>query len=206
MKKVNEPDHGSFYNTVLQLFSVGLMFVILVSAAFAGEIIQLFTVEEVYAKAYLVFVILAFGFYFEMVKDNVVIGLVVSKKAVLSGAISVFIAILSLVLYRWFVPLWGIDGVAIVFAFVQIIYFVVIYIAAQKVHPIPYNIKRVLLILFIGMGLFLPVYFTADLSFVLKYGVKCIVIILYPILIIRFGILPLHEIKAFRRSLSKGKM
>lgn len=203
MKKMNDEDHGHFYNQVLQVFSVVLMFFILGVTLFGKELISLFTVEKAYESSYLVVVLLAFGFYFEMIKDNVVIGLNIKKKTLLSGTISFVAAAFGLILYRMLVPIWGINGAASAFVFVQFIYLALVYMAAQRVHYIKYNLCGVFIIMLIGAGLFGIAWLFRDASFGMYYTIKIVVLGLYPILIFSFKLLDKSWIDQLKMLINK---
>lgn len=205
MQKMNDKDHGTFYNQILQYFSIGLMFVILAVTLFGRELISIFTVEQIYGNAYLVVVLLAFGFYFEMVKDNVVIGLNIEKKTLLSGSISFVSAGLSLGLNLLLIPIWGIYGAALAFVMIQLIYFGLIYVAAQRIHFMPYNLTKVFGIMGIGAMLFGITWLIGDMSTWINYSLKIAALCLYPVLLFVFGILEKSTIDNFIALIKRPK-
>lgn len=205
MQKMNDKNHGIFYNMVLQYFSIGLMFVILGISLFGKDLIALFTVEQVYGNAYLVVVLLAFGFYFEMVKDNVVIGLNIEKKTLVSGGISFVSALIGLLLYYLLVPLWGMYGAALAFMIVQIMQFGFVYFTAQHFHYLPYNLLKVGGILLIGAILFGFSWMLDEANVYVKYGSKVVALLLYPLLLFVSRIIDMATINTFLGLIKKPK-
>lgn len=195
MKKMNDPGHQEFYPQVLRLFSIGLMFVIIALILFSKEVIMLFTNEPVYLDAIVVVSILSFGFYFEMLKDTVVVGLTIEKKTMTIGFISLITTGLSLVLYQYFVGFWDMKGAAFAFLITQIIYFVLMLVFAQKSHFIPYRFASVFAVLFIGAALVIASQVLIFENEIADFMVRIAILSLYPILILFTGIFKRRELK-----------
>lgn len=205
MKKMNDPKHDVFYPKVLNLFSMGLMFVIVAIVLFSKELIGVFTGEDIYLDAVIVVAIISFGFYFEMLKDTVVIGLNIEKKTMTIGLIALITTVISVVLYKIMVHYFDVIGASMAFLLTQITYFVVMLYFAQKTHFIPFKFERVSLILLVGIILVLLSVVIKDLSPIPNFILRLLILLLYPAFLWGTKMLRKQDVLDLVKGLIKGK-
>lgn len=149
-KKLDSPDNKRFYTKVLLYSSFIIMFSIVGISLFSYEVIKIMTKSKEFWGAVLIIPILALSIYFVNLKDFSVYGLHFAKKTKVIGSIVVFSTIVSLICNIIFIPLWGITGAALATLISQIIYWVACYHFAQKAYFIPYELRKIFIMLFWG--------------------------------------------------------
>lgn len=147
MKKINEPDHHRFYSKTntytLFIFSIGLLAISL----FSLEFIKLFTGSDIYWKANAIVPIIAFSLFFGLFKDNVLIGLAITKKTKIIGTLIFLTSLLNIGLNVVLIPTLDIYGAALATLLSQIFFFASITISSQRAYPISYEWKKIALMI-----------------------------------------------------------
>ncbi len=205
MKRMKSSDNKLFYQKVLRYFSMGLMAVLLTSALFGKEILHLITVNEAYMESYPIFVILLIGFYFEMIRDQVALGLVIEKKSVVTGLISLLISILSVFVYKLLAPYAHGVGVAIGFVLVKFVSMLLIYIFAQKVYRIPYQMGKSFKVLLLGIVLYSVVLMLNTLNGSMLYLIKFVLLALFPMGLLGLKVISRNEILVWKEKIKQIK-
>ena len=199
LKRINDPNNKRLYSKILTYFSFGLMWVILGISIFSREIIILIAKNPEYIEATYIVPIIAMISFFGMAKDSVIIGLHVKKQTKIIGTLIIIAGFVNLGLNMLMIPLWGIFGAAWASLAAQFILFIITYSVAQRSYPIPYEMRKVVLIIIIGLSLYLASQLTNNLNIWLRSSIKSIFIISYPLW---FFIIPFFE-KVEKESLQR---
>lgn len=186
-KMMNEPNNKRFYSKVMTYMSFAVMFFVMFFSFFGKELVDLLAKEEVYLQAADIIPIVSLGIFFGMLKDVSLIGLNITKKTG-SIAITTFVVTgLSLLLNILLIPYLGIFGSAFSNLIVQFIFFVVIFLIAQKHYTIPYEIKKIVMMIFLAGGLFVMAMLSNDFSLWLRLPFKALLICFFPLLLYWLG-------------------
>jgi O-antigen/teichoic acid export membrane protein len=150
IKRMNSPDNKRFYSKVLLYSSYITMIGIVAVSLFSYEIIKILAGSKEFWGAVVVIPFLALSIFFVNMKEVTVYGLHIAKKTRIIGTIVVITTIMSLLLNIMFIPLWDITGAALATLLSQFIYWYACYYFSQRVYYVPYEIKKILMMLITG--------------------------------------------------------
>lgn len=204
-KKMNEEGNERFYSKVLTYFTYGIIMVVLFVSLFSYDILSILTVEKDYLRGLYVIPLISFGLLFGMMKDTVVIGLHINKKSKIIGKIIVGVAAINLVFNLIFIPIWGIIGASIATVISQILFFVIVYKAAQKEYHIDYEIKKILLMIFTGGLIYALSLLSSYMNIYVAAIYKLAIIALFPFCLYLFGFYEKVELERIRTGWNKWK-
>jgi O-antigen/teichoic acid export membrane protein len=150
LKKIGSPDIQRFYSKVLLYTSYVLMFSVIGLSLFSFEIIKVIAKSKLFWEAVAIIPILSFSIIFVNLKDITVYGLHVAKKSRIIGLIVVFATIVSFGLNLLLIPVWDITGAALATLLSQFIFWLLVHHYSQKAFYVPYEITKIILMLFTG--------------------------------------------------------
>jgi O-antigen/teichoic acid export membrane protein len=205
MKKINEPDNKWFYSRVMTYFGYGLMFCVVGLSLFSLEVIKVATRDILYWESANIVAILSFSFFFGMLKDAAFIGLNVVKKTRIAGSLIAVSSLVNLGLNILLIPRFSIYGAAVGTLVSQIIFFVMIYIAAQKWYRIPYQLNRITGILIAGILLTITGFFLNDMQIGIRLVLKTLLLLSYPFLLYLFQFYSPQEMVQIRKIIHTWK-
>jgi O-antigen/teichoic acid export membrane protein len=197
-KKLDAPDNKRFYTKVLLYSSFVIMFAIVGISMFSLEVIKLMTNSREFWGAVLIVPILALSVYFVNLKDFSVYGLHFAKKTKVIGSIVVFSTVVSLVCNIIFIPLWGIIGAAIATLISQVIYWGACYYFSQKAFFIPYELRKIFIMLFLGSVLSFSSLLLNGLDLLPRLLLKTIGFLSFPFLLYLFSFYEAVELQAIK--------
>ncbi len=183
MKRINDPDNKHFYSRVMTYFGYGLMFCVVGLSLFSLEVIKVASRDIIYWESANIVAILAFSFFFSMLKDSAFIGLQVVKKTRISGSLIAISSVINLGLNILLIPRFSIYGAAVGTLLSQIIFFAMIYTASQKWYRIPYELSRVLMIIGVGVGLVTVGFFLNRVPIGFRLVLKTVLLLSYPFIL-----------------------
>ncbi len=185
-KMIDAPNNRRFYSKLLTYFTYALIFIIIGASIFSRELVHLLANHHSgYNKAIILIPIIAFVVLFGMMKDTVAIGINIVKKTHIIAGITIGVAVLNLVFNILFIPAYHALGAAVATLLSQIIFFLLLYFSAQKHYPVPYEIRKIVIMIINGAGLILIYNFLHPanrlLNILLQIGALAVFpIILYP--------------------------
>ncbi|MDA3780918.1 MAG: polysaccharide biosynthesis C-terminal domain-containing protein, partial [Bacteroidales bacterium] len=149
--------------------------------------------------------IIVISMYFSMLKEITVMGLSFVKRTRIIGRVIIFITILNIVLNIIFIPLMGIIGAALATLLSQIGYFILVYFFAQKYYFIPYELKKVFLVLFVGIILFCLSKLTVVFNIYIAASIKLVLLFTFPFILYLFNFYEAVEIASIKGFYKKWK-
>ncbi len=176
-----------FYSKVMTYYTFGLMFFVLAISFFNLEIIKVLSRRVAYWEAYRVIPVISFAILFGMLRDVGITGLNIAKKTSIIGYVTFFVAVINLLIDWLTIPRWGYMGAAFSTLTSQIIYFSVILFFAQKAYPIPYELKKIGIIIFTGVGMVVLSQLFNPLPAIIRILLKSALIILFPFILHLFN-------------------
>lgn len=180
-KMMNEPNNKRFYSKIMTYLSFVVIFFVMTFSFFSKELVELFATEKSYERAQQIIPIISLGIFFGMLKDVSLIGLNISKKTfpILIGTGT---SLLVSVLFNFLlIPSYGIIGASLVNLFSQIIFFIIILGYAQKYYHIPYELKKISLIIIVFLVLFLASISINSYTIWVRVFIKTGLIFMFPI-------------------------
>ena len=205
MKKINDPNNKRFFSKVMTYFSFGMMFCVIGLSLFNLEVIKVATRDILYWESSNIVAILAFSFFFGMLKDATFIGFQVVKRTRIAGLMIALSSFINLGLNLLLIPRYSIYGAAIATLISQIIFFVMMLTAAQRMYRIPYELSRVMMILFAGVLLVVAGFFLNNVPIGLRMVLKSLLLLSYPFVLYLLRFYNSSELENIRKILSAWK-
>jgi len=204
-RMMNEPGNKKFYARLLTYYTFGTMIFGLAMMVFGMEITKLFARRVEYFDAWYIFPFIIYSIVFGMMKDVATTGLSISKKTRVIAATVIITAVLNLVFNIVFIHLWGNQGAALSKMLSMLIFFSLTLYYAQKAYPIPYEMKRIVLMLIIAAGLYVISVLFNTWDLVPRLIAKSILIFFYPFALYVFRFYHPVELIALRSGWNKWK-
>lgn len=198
IKRIGTPDNKRFYSKVLLYSSYILMFAIVGVSLFSFEIVKIITTSRAYWDAVVIIPVLSLSIFFVNMKEVTVYGLHIAKKTRIIGIIVVFSTVMSLVLNILLIPVWDIAGAAIATLVSQFIYWFACFYFSQKVFYVPYEIRKILVMLFVGAVLSFSGLLLNGMDLLPRMAIKTISFISFPFILYLFRFYEPVELQAIR--------
>jgi O-antigen/teichoic acid export membrane protein len=206
-KMIDNPNNKRFYSKVMTYFAFGLMFFVMFFSFFGKEIVKVLSKDNMaYWDAYMVIPIISLGLFFSMLRDVALTGITISKRTTIIAKIitisMVFNILISLVLTYFF----NYIGAAIAASLSQLIFFLLAYFYSQKIFYIPYEIRKVALMIAVAVIMYMGVIFIDNLSLTMRLSLKSAMILSFPFILYPFNFyepIELERIRQFWQKWSK---
>ncbi|MGE5419733.1 MAG: lipopolysaccharide biosynthesis protein [Chloroflexota bacterium] len=208
IRKIDAEDNQRFYSKVLLYSSFVLMMGIIAVSLFSLELIKVMTKSNQYWEAYFVIPLLCLSVYFVNLKDVITWGLFISKKTKIIGTIVLFAGIMTLGLNLLLVPLLGMTGAALSTLFAQVLYWYLIHYFSQKEYYIPYEYRKIFIMMLVGAALSCAGLLMNDLHIILRLVLKTGLTLSFPFILYFFNFyepVELGSIKAIAKKWSALK-
>jgi O-antigen/teichoic acid export membrane protein len=203
LKRIGSPDIKRFYTKVLLYSSYVLMFAIIGISLFSFEIIKVIAKSNQYWEAVVIIPFLALSVVFVNMKDVTVYGLHVVKKTRIIGIIVIFSTLLGLGLNFLLIPLWDITGAAIATLLTQFIFFLVCYYYSQKEFFVPYEVRKIFVLVLTGAILSFSCLFLNKLGLFPRLILKSLFLFSFPFILYLFRFYEPVELRSIRGFISK---
>lgn len=189
---MNNPDNKRFYARLLTYYTYGVMFIALGMMVFGLEITKLFARRIEYFDAWYIFPFIIFSVVFGMMKDVATTGLSIAKKTKIIALTVLATAVLNLMLNIVLIHFLGNQGAALSKMLSMMFFFTITLFYAQKIYPIPFELKRVSIMLITAAALYGVSVIFNTWDTIPRLVVKTLLILSYPFV--------LHLIKFYNAS------
>jgi len=198
-KMMDVPNNKRFYSKVMTYYLFGLMFFALGLSFFGKEVVKVMARRVEYWEAFTLVPILSFAIVFSALRDVALTGINLTKKTYILARVITFVVIVNLVLNILTIPIWGYLGAAFSTLFSQMLYFIIVYYFSQRVYHIPYETKKVALM--IGVGVILVLISQLGNSFGLIWRIlfKTGLLIVFPVILYPFHFYEKIEMERLRQ-------
>jgi len=204
-RMMNAPDNKRFYAKLLTYYTFGTMIFALGMMIFGLEITKLFAKRVEYFDAWYIFPFILYSIVFGMMKDVATTGLSISKKTRVIAFTVIITALLNLILNNILIRLMGNQGAALSKMLSMIVFFALTLYYSQRVYPIPYEMKRIAMMLVVAAGLYgISVIFNSW-SLVPRLAIKSVLIISYPFVLFLFRFYEPVELERIKGGWNKWK-
>lgn len=198
-KKVNDHDSHRFYQKTMTYYGFGIMICIMGVSLFGKEVLKVFTGSTVYWSSFTVIPILAFSLFFVALTDVVNIGLRIAKKTSRITLMTTIVSILNLVLNILMIPVLGAEGAALASFISHLIFFLGLFYFSNKVYPIQFEWRKVILIFSIGAALVYVSLLTNGMHLAIRLIVKTSAIVLFPFILYLFNFYEEVELEQIKK-------
>ncbi len=201
LQYIDKPNNKRFYSKILTYMALGVMAFVLFLSLFSEEIIQLVAKQESYWSASSLVPILSFAILFGILKDVSLTGLHITKKTSVIAVVVVIMSIANIFLNILFIPVWGVEGAAYATLIVRIVSFLTFYYYAQKHYKIPYEVKKVVTVLLVGVFLIYISTLLNHFPFTIKLISKSLILFLFPVILYFLNFFEPIEIESLKRGI-----
>jgi O-antigen/teichoic acid export membrane protein len=198
IKRIDSPDNKRFYSKVLLYSSYILMFAVVGVSLFSYEVIKVIADSKEFWGAVVIIPVLALSIFFVNMKEVTVYGLHIAKKTKIIGIIVAFSTLISLILNILLIPVWDITGAAIATLLSQFIYWYACFYFSQRVFFVPYEIRKIILLLVTGALLSFSSLFINGMDLLPRLLIKTCVLVSYPFILYLFNFYEQPELLAIR--------
>ena len=204
-KKMGDPDHKRFYAKSLKYSVYIVMACVMFLSMFSLEIVKVFASNKSYWEAANIIPILSFSMVFILMKENVLIGLQITKSSGIMGALIAVTALFNLGMNILLIPHFGVYGAAISTLVSQMGMFFLFYFIAQRKYPIPYEVKNIILMILTGIVISIVSQLVNDWQLLPRLALKTALLILFPFILIPIKFYESVEIENIKEYYSKYK-
>jgi len=131
-------------------------------------------------------------------KEVTVYGLHIAKRTSIIGFIVVFSTLLSLGLNFLLIPIWSITGAALATLISQFVYWYACYYYSQKVFYVPYEIRKLILMLITGAALSFSSLLINGMDLLPRLLIKTGCLVSFPFILYIFNFYEIVELQAIR--------
>lgn len=205
-KMMDSPDNKRFYSKLMTYFCYGVMLFVIFTSIFGREIIVLLSHSNSdYWEAYKIVPIICFSILFGMMKDTAVIGLNITKNTRIIARSTVLIALLNIGLNIILISKYNFIGAAVATIISQIIYFLLIVTAAQKKYYIPFEFKKILIMIIAGCALVIISYLIININVSSRLVIKLLLFLSYQFILYFFNFYEPIELLRLKQSWHKWR-
>lgn len=197
-RKMKDPDRHRFYQKTMTYYGFGMMICIMGVSLFSKEVIKVFTGSTMYWSSFTVIPILAFGLFFTALKDVVVTGLHITKKTGWISFMTTIVSVLNLSLNILLIPVLGAEGAALASLFSQFAYFVGLFYFSNRVYPIRFEWRKIIMIYTTGVVLVYLALLTNDLHLWVRLVTKSGALLLFPLVLYPMNFYEKAELEQLR--------
>jgi O-antigen/teichoic acid export membrane protein len=210
-RMMNDSDHPRFYSKIMTYSVFGFLILQMGLMYFSKELLFLlaenkehWTFAHVNAAVHII-PVLCFAQLFEILRRNVRFGLNIVKKTKIVSVVMLFSASMNIVLNMFFISLFGTIGAAIATLAAQIIFFALIYHYAQKYYYIPYELKKVFIMIGVVIVLTVFAYSINSMILIPRLIIKVLLIGSFPFILYFIGFYEKVELQRIKGSWEKWK-
>jgi O-antigen/teichoic acid export membrane protein len=181
---------------------IGMILVLGVSL-FGKEILKFLAQDPAYWSGYQIIPIISFGLYFNMLRYFATTGLNIAMKTKSIATYTVLVSILNIGLNILLISLYNYIGAAIATLISHFVFMILIYSSSQKAYKIPYETKKIVLIIAISLVLLGLGFLTDNLSLAMRLVIKSLLIASLPILLYVFRFYEAIELERIQQAWNK---
>lgn len=203
IKRIDSPDNKRFYSKALLYSSYIVMFAIIPVSLFSYELIKIMPGAGDYIGAVVIVPILAISMLFMNMKEVTVYGLHIAKKTNIIGIIVAGVTLFGLGINILLIPVWDITGAAIAYLLSQFVYWLACYYFSQRVFYVPYELRKVLLILIVGAALSFSALLLNGIDLIPRLLLKTCSVLSFPFILYLFKFYEPVELQAIKGFVTK---
>jgi len=185
-KKMNDADNKRYYSKIMTYMAFIGMILVLGMSMFGKEILKFLAQDPEYWSGYRIIPIISFGLFFNMLRYFATTGLNIAMKTKHIAFYTVLVSLLNIGLNILLISIFNYIGAAIATLISHFVFMILIYRSSQKAYNIPYEVRKIVLILIISLVLLGLAYLTNDLSLAMRLIIKSLLIASFPFILYIF--------------------
>jgi O-antigen/teichoic acid export membrane protein len=194
---LDNPDHPAICARVLEYYTFGGGFIVLGMALYGGDVIRLISDSSFWGADGVIYWI-ALGCLLRGMTYITVAGIQVRRKTQYSAYVYGVGSALNVGLLWVLVPRFSIMGAALSMVLTYFAISVTLYLIAQRLHPIPYRVGKVLGVLLLMTAIYLPSRMLPAETTLATLAAKSVLLLLFPTLLVGFRFLAAEDIARAR--------
>lgn len=203
---MDKPGNKRFYSKIMTYTALGFTVLLLFLSLFSQEAIKLLAQNPDYWSAYQIVPILCYSQFFLLLRHNARFGLIVEKKTKIISLIMIVVSILNIGLNILLVSFYGIIGASVAALLAQVIFFVFIYGYAQKHYPIPYEVRKLFVLLLLSVAVILVAFlYVNPMELIPRIIIKFGLIVSFPFMLYLLKFYEPVELQRLRGAWHKWK-
>ncbi len=204
-KMMDKPDNKRFYSKVMTYFTFGVLIFVIAISVFGKEIVYLVASKPEYREAFKIIPIISFAIVFGMLKDVALTGLNITKRTRIIAILIIIISILNLGLNILFVPYYNSIGAAFATLISQFMFFILVLGFSQRVYNIPYELKKIGVLIITGIFLVIVGNLFNQLFLPLRLALKLLILVSFPFILYFFKFFEEVEIQGIKAAWLKWR-
>ncbi|MBU0561409.1 MAG: oligosaccharide flippase family protein [Bacteroidetes bacterium] len=198
-KMIGQKDSQRFFSKILTYFVFLLVIGTLILSLFGKEAIELLTSNREYDIAYTLIPIISLSFILLGMMSMFLLGFHYTKRTTFNAYIVISGAVLNIALNLLLIPLLDFYGSAVSMVISFLIMTMLSYKYSQKVYFIPYEIKKISLMILLGSAYYFLSLFLNDLELVVRVLIKIVMLASFPFLLYHFKFYEAIELLTIKR-------
>jgi O-antigen/teichoic acid export membrane protein len=204
-KLIGESNNKRFYSKILTYIVYILVFLSMGLGLFSKEIVKVLAESPSYWEAYNIIPVICLGIIFLNMRDNVMNGLNIEKKTSTIAFILIFTSVSNVLLNYILIKYFDYYGASLAFLITQIMGFFIMYHFAQKHYYIPFeNKKLIIMILFYCITSFIG-FLINDLNIIMRIIIKSLMLVSFPFILYCFNFYEQIELQRIKELWIKWK-
>ncbi len=195
MQYINKPNNQRFYSKT-NTYTAFIFIVTLIGLSlFSLEIIKVFTKSKTYWEANYIIPIIAYSLFWGLLKDNILIGLIITKKTKMIGILIFITSLINICFNVILIPKFDIYGASVATLVSQIFFFISVTFFSQKSYPIKYEWGKIATLLVMSLVIILIGISIQDINTTIRLIIKIILFAIFPFLLYLFNFYEKVEIE-----------
>lgn len=195
-KHYGQPDDKRYFSKIMTYSTFIFVWASIFISLFSKEIIKLFATKPEFYNAYYVVPIILFSYVFSGMRLTASLGMMLTKNTKHIATITLGAALLNIILNFILVPYFGILAAALNTLIAFVIFYYVTQFVSNKYFKIPFEDKKLIIMIIIGIILSLPSFFLADK--IIYQFLKLLLVVSFPFILCLFGFYEAQEINTLK--------
>lgn len=182
-KNMEAKDNKRLYSKVMTYNTFTLMIMVIGLSVFSMEVVKILARNPDYWAGYTIIPFITISILFNSMRYLLTLNLSIVKKTVIVAVIVTIMSAINLGMNLLLIPKYQANGAAIATMLTQLIFLITTYFIAQKHYKVPYEIKKLLLIIGLGILFIILGFATNGLALYLRLIIKSLLCIAFPLVL-----------------------
>jgi O-antigen/teichoic acid export membrane protein len=180
---MEEKNNKRLYSKVMTYNTYAMMGLVIFMSVFGLEIVKVLASNPDYWSGYIIIPFISLSILFNSMRYLLTLNLSIVKKTVVVAVIVTLMSALNLGLNILLIPLYQAMGAAVATMLTQLIFLLTTYFVAQRYYYVPYELKKLLIILLVGLLFIFLGFITNELALYLRIIIKLALCLLFPVVL-----------------------
>lgn len=200
-KNMDAKDNKRLYSKVMTYNTYTIMIMVIGLSVFSMEVVKLLARNPSYWAGYTVIPFITISILFNSMRYLLTLNLSIVKKTVIVAAIVTVMSAINLGLNLLMIPRYQANGAALATMLTQLIFLLTTYFIAQKHYKVPYEVKKLLMIISTGILFIILGFATNGLALYLRLIIKSLLCFAFPLVLYLFNFYEKIELERIKEIL-----